>query len=93
MGGEMKSPLLVLFLAGASLSVAVRIEMARVTANAERIVTLEDRIAKLEADMEACCSTTHGLFPEEEDAHRAYVALKKRVHELEKRVKELEGEK
>jgi hypothetical protein len=89
----MKAPLLILFIAGGSLSLALRTVITHAVTNEERIVTLEDRVNTLERNIEACCSTTHGMYPEEQAAHGAYVELKKRVAELEKRIKELEGER
>ena len=53
--------------------------------------TLEDRVSTLETDMAACCGTEYGLDVWEEREHGNYVALKRRVTELEERVKELEA--
>ncbi len=84
--GQINTPLLILFLAGMGLSVAVRSTISS-------IVSLQNRVNTLERTVEACCSTTYGMYPEEQAAHRAYVELKRRVAELEKKLKELEEER
>jgi cell division protein FtsB len=89
----MKTPLVMLFLAGAGLSVAVRSVIFDSAEHEERIVTLEDRVMTLERTVQSCCSTTHGLYPDEQAAHRAYVELKKRITKLEACVKELEKDR
>jgi hypothetical protein len=89
----MKVPLLMLYFAGAGLSFAVHSTIYKGVANEERIVTLEDRVMTLERTVQSCCSTTHGLYPDEQAAHRAYVELKKRITKLEACVKELEKDR
>ncbi len=75
----MKAPMLILFVAGASLSLALKSAIGH-------LATLEDRVRTLERTVQACCSTEYGLGADGESAHRAYVELKKRVSEIEKRM-------
>ncbi len=92
----MKTTISIACIAIVSFGVGIRTVVTRVEAvevrEAERIVTLEDRVTTLERKMKACCSTdTMGLGGARSDLE-VMVRLRKQLDELEARVKELEKE-